>query len=45
MAALRSALSLTGMHLHGGRGVSAKVAAHTDDMKLFLTPVRPQEQG
>lgn len=37
MAALRSAPALTGVHLPGGRGVSAKVAAYADDMTLFLT--------
>lgn len=37
MAALRSAPSLTGVHLPGGRGARAKVAAYADDTTLFLT--------
>ncbi len=37
MAALRAADSLMGMHLPGGKGMCAKVAAYADDMTLFLT--------
>lgn len=37
VAALRAAPSLTGVHLPGGRGIRAKVAAYADDMTLFLT--------
>ncbi len=37
VVALRSAPALTGLHLPGGRGVSAKVVAYADDMTLFLT--------
>ncbi len=29
--------SLMGMHLPGGKGMCAKVAAYADDMTLFLT--------
>lgn len=45
MAALRAAPSWTGIHLHGGRGMCAKVTAYADDMTLFLTSERGEVAG
>lgn len=43
LGALRAAPSLSGVHLPGGGGVCAKVAAYADDTTLFVTSERDFE--